>query len=64
MLERAESVMLLLHGSFESCNFPSSSFIKATTSRLIVIVWQPLEDISAPSFKTMGDREKVLQGNM
>ena len=29
--------------------------------RLIVIIWRPLEHISAPSSKTVGDREKSLR---
>ena len=32
--------------------------------RLFVIVWRPLEHISAPSSETVGDREKVFRGNM
>ena len=32
--------------------------------RLIVIVWRPLEHISASSSKTVGDTEKVFCGNM
>ena len=29
---------------------------------IVVIVWRPLEHISAHSFKTMGKREKMLGG--
>ena len=32
--------------------------------RLIVIVWRSHEHISAPSSKTVGNREKVFWGNM
>ena len=37
-----------------------SSVVLRRRWRLIVIVWRPFEHISARSFKTVGDREKVL----
>ena len=45
--------------------FPYSGFYTYPGTRcFIVIVWRPLEYISTPSFKTVGDREKVLWDNM
>ena len=54
--------------TYDSCGLPPSLHMVGLVTkaslrkrRLIVIVWQPLEPISAPSSKTVGDREKVFR---